>query len=147
MTWQHDMIYAYLHGSQQLVDGPLDCIDVRNFAGIEIALMNNNASNGKRVLGLGFTSTYKALLTSVMTNFDKQTIFNLFGYLPELVSSATAMALWQPIAYTSFYKDQEWRRNKQSILKTKYPDFYTYQYTDAKVTFLQAVEKVIADLG
>ncbi len=72
MPWQHDMIYAYLHGSDLQVNGPLDCIDVRDVAGIEIALMNNTQSTGKRVLGLGFTSNFATLIDSIQKNFDAQ---------------------------------------------------------------------------
>ena len=54
-TWHHDMIYANLHGSKYTVNGPMDCIDVRDLAAAEIALMNNEESSGKRVLGIGFS--------------------------------------------------------------------------------------------
>ncbi|MGX6427813.1 NAD-dependent epimerase/dehydratase family protein [Levilactobacillus yonginensis] len=143
--WQHDMIYAYLHGSQPLVDGPMDSVDVRDIAGLELALMINPASDGKRVMGLGFTSTYGELEAIVRATLSEDKITQLFGTLPTLISAQTALALWQPIAYTSFYQDQAWRLNPQSVLQTKYPAFYHYQYTDAQVTFKQALQKMLAD--
>lgn len=145
LTWQHDMIYSYLHGNGPLVNGPFDCIDVRDVAGMEIALMMNSDSNVKRMLGLGFTSDYQTLIESVKTNFDTDKLHQLFGELPTLVAVETALALWQSVKETSFYKDQAWRLNPQSILRTKYPDFYQYQYTDAQTTFIQAVAKMIND--
>lgn len=143
--WQHDMIYAYMHGNGPIVDGPLDCIDVRDIAGIEIALMNNDEASGKRVLGLGFTSTYHELEKTIQNNFDNKAVQNLFGKLPELIAPDLALKLWQPISYTSFYKDQAWRFDPKHSLQTKYPDFYEYQYTDATDVFKQAVTKMISN--
>lgn len=143
--WQHDMIYAYLHGSQPLVEGPMDSVDVRDIAGIELALMTNPASNGKRVMGLGFTSTYQQLETLTQQHLTTEQVNTLFGDLPTIIPTQTALTLWQPLAYTSFVKDQSWRLDPKSVLKTKYPEFYTYKYTDAQITFTQALDKMVAD--
>ncbi|WP_318766137.1 hypothetical protein [Lactiplantibacillus carotarum] len=62
-----------------------------------------------------------------------------------MIEPKIALQLWQPVAYTSFYRDQAWRLNPKSILKTKYPDFYDYQYTDAQTTFIQAVGKMLTE--
>ncbi|MFC6260060.1 NAD-dependent epimerase/dehydratase family protein [Levilactobacillus fujinensis] len=145
--WQHDMIYAYLHGSRQLVDGPMDSVDVRDIAGLELAVMNNPQSNGTRVLGLGFTSTYRELETVVQDTLTPDQVTQLFSKLPTLISAQTALALWQPISYTAFYKDQAWRLNPKSVLKTKYPDFYQYRHTTAETTFKQAIHKMLKDFA
>lgn len=142
MDWQHDMIYAYLHGNGPLVDGPLDCIDVRDVAGMELAMMND-VTGADRVLGLGFTSTYHDLEDTVQRNFEVADWRRLFDDLPQLVESDLALQLWRPFAQTSFYQDQAWRLNPQSILRTKYPNLYHYQYTDATATFIAAVQKML----
>jgi len=108
--------------------------------------MNNPASDGKRVMGLGFTSTYGDLEKIVQSTLSVDEMTQLFGTLPTLISAQTALALWQPIAYTSFYKDQAWRLNPKSILQTKYPSFYHYQYTNAEQVFKQALQKMLTDV-
>lgn len=144
--WQHDMIYAYLHEGTYLADGPMDSVDVRDLAQEEIALMNNEAASGKRVLGLGFTTSYNELVQVVKSELAKEQVKRLFGHLPEIIPAAAALALWRPIAYTSFYKDRALPLINGSVVKTKYPEFYEYQYRDVNVTVKAALHKMLKDL-
>ncbi|WP_439425595.1 NAD-dependent epimerase/dehydratase family protein [Oenococcus alcoholitolerans] len=144
--WQHDMIYAYLFDGKYLVDGPMDSVDVRDLAKLEIALMENPAADSKRVLGLGFTTSFKELVEIVKDHLTEQQQVKLFKHLPQIVPADLALALWQPIDYTSFYKDQALRLVNKAPYQTKYPDFYDYQFTDAKKTIEAAVDKMLSDL-
>ena len=65
--------------------------------------------------------------------------------LPEVVPVDLALALWKSIQYTSFYKDHANRLVHHSVLKTKYPELYTYQYTDGKQSIVEALHKMLDD--
>lgn len=147
VPWHHDMIFANLNKGTYLVNGPMDCIDVRDVAMQEIALMENPASDGKRVLGIGFSFSFEALVLLTKQTLTDKKIEALFTRLPEIVPAELALSLWKPLEYTSFYKDHGWRLRNQTIFKTIYPDIYAYHYTDPETSVTEALTKMYEDLA
>lgn len=143
--WQHDMIYAYLHGNTYLVDGPMESVDVRDLADFEASIMNDTRTDQKRIIGLGFTTTFKKLITITNSYLNETQAQQLFNGLPRLVPGDLALDLWRPMAYTSFYKDTAPKILHQRILQTKYPDLFQYQYTDAENSIQAALAKMLQD--
>lgn len=146
MPWNHDMTYSYLHGSKYLVNGNMENVDVRDIAGLQMALMQNPDADGKHVLGIGFTINYQELEDVTRATLTADQIHELFGDLPEIVAPELALDLWKSVSYTSFYKDQAYRLINHTIVKTKYPEFYQYAYTDVEKSIKPALVKMYADL-
>ncbi|EHJ52124.1 NAD-dependent epimerase/dehydratase family protein [Streptococcus macacae] len=145
--WQHDMVYANLANRKVLPDGPMDCIDVRDVAGLEVALMTNPDADGKRVLGLSYSLSFGELLNISQETLSGAEAEALFGGLPRLLSIEDQLASWQPYQATSFYKDMTKRLTGERYYQTKYPDFYTYQYISPEDSIVPGLQKMIADLA
>ncbi|MGN1398247.1 MAG: NAD-dependent epimerase/dehydratase family protein [Streptococcus gallolyticus] len=143
--WQHDMVYANLANRATINDGKMDCVDVRDIADLEIALITNPASNGKRVLGLGYTLSFAELLKVTKQTLTDEEIKELFGGLPRLISLEDILASWQSFHQTSFYKDQVKRMTGERIYKTKYPEFYRYRYVTPEESIVAGLKKMSAD--
>ncbi|WP_412990286.1 NAD-dependent epimerase/dehydratase family protein [Pediococcus siamensis] len=143
LEWNHDMINAYLKNRPYLVDGPMDSVDVRDIAGLQIDAMEKSQFDGKRVMGLGFTLNFSELLKIVRAHLTKTQIERLFISLPQLITVDEALFLWSSVSYTSFYKDQAPRLQKKAVYRTMYPGLYTYQYTDPQPTINRALDKML----
>lgn len=124
----------------------MENVDVRDIAGLQMALMQNPKADGKHVLGIGFTTNYQELEDTTRATLTADQIHNLFGHLPEIVTPDLALALWKPVSYTSFYKDQAYRLTSHTVVATKYPEFYQYVYADVETSIKPALAKMYADL-
>lgn len=143
--WQHDMIYSYLHNGTFIANGAMDSIDVRDLADLQIALMEEHDADQKRVLGIGFSISFEKLISITKNYLSGQDITSLFGQLPVVVPSDEVLALWEPFKNTSYYMDNAYRILNNTVVKTKYPEFYKYRYTDASETIESALQKMKKD--
>lgn len=143
--WQHDMIYAYLANDGFIAESQMYSVDVRDLANMEITLMNDPNTSGKRYLGSGMKLMLSQLESMVREHYSDDELQTVFGSVVQVVPGEEAAAILAPVSDTQYYRDFVPRMLDKVRLETKYPDVYHYQYTDPQTTVYEAVDKMLAD--
>jgi len=89
---------------------------------------------------------FSDLVTIVQEHLNAQQIQQLFGNMTEIIDTKTALAVLKNTPDSDYYKENINKVNNTFNLYTKYPDLYNYQYTDAKTTVTNALDKMLKDL-
>jgi len=147
LQWNHDMIPAYLKNGGTMIDSQMDSVDVRDIAQLEISMMTNSAAKNIRIMGKGFNMRFSELVKIVKEHLNTQQIQQLFGNMTEIIDTKTALAVLKNTPDSDYYKENINKVNNTFNLHTKYPDLYNYQYTDAKITVTNALDKMLKDLN
>jgi len=143
LDWNHDMIPAYLKNGGSMIDSQMDSVDVRDMAQLEISMMNNSAAKNIRIMGKGFPMRFSELVSIVKNHLTDQQIQQLFGQMTEIISAKMALEVLKNTPDSDYYKENINKINNTLNLHTKYPDLYHYQYTDAKTTVINALDKML----
>lgn len=145
LSWNHDMIVAYLKNGGSMIDSQMDSVDVRDIAQMEFSLMNNPEAKDIRILGKGFSMMYHDLVTIVKKYLSGTQIKTLFEKMTTIIDADVALDILDKTQDSDFYKENINKINNTFNLHTKYPNLYKYQYTDAETTVTAALDKMLKD--